>query len=69
VIEALQLAKQQGKARFVGISTHSGQAQLIPWMVQKGVFDVVLSAFNFSMDPRWSRPSMPPPSPAWAWWR
>ena len=51
MIEALQLAKQQGKARFVGISTHSNQPQLIPWMVQKGVFDVVLSAFNFSMDP------------------
>ena len=51
MIEALQLAKQQGKARFVGISTHSGQPQLIPWMVQKGAFDVVLSAFNFSMDP------------------
>jgi predicted aldo/keto reductase-like oxidoreductase len=51
MIEALELAKQQGKARFVGVSTHSGQAQLIPWMVQKGVFDVVLSAFNFSLDP------------------
>jgi hypothetical protein len=51
MIEALQLAKQQGKARFVGVSTHSNQQQLIPWMVQKGVFDVVLSAFNFSMDP------------------
>ena len=51
MIEALQLAKQQGKARFVGISTHSGQPQLIPWMVQKGAFDVVLSAFNFSMAP------------------
>ena len=51
MIEALQLARQQGKARFVGVSTHSNQQQLIPWMVQKGVFDVVLSAFNFSMDP------------------
>ena len=51
MIEALQLAKQQGKARFVGVSTHSNQQTLIPWMVQKGVFDVVLSAFNFSMDP------------------
>ena len=51
MIEALQLAKQQGKARFVGISTHSGQQQLLPWMAQKGVFDVVLTAFNFSMDP------------------
>jgi hypothetical protein len=51
MIEALQLAKQQGKARFVGISTHSGQQQLLPWMAQKGVFDVVLTAFNFFMDP------------------
>jgi predicted aldo/keto reductase-like oxidoreductase len=51
MIEALELAKQQGKARFVGISTHSGQQQLLPWMAQKGVFDVVLAAFNFSMDP------------------
>jgi hypothetical protein len=51
LIEAQQLAKQQGKARFVGVSTHSGQPQLIPWMAQKDVFDVVLTAFNFSMDP------------------
>jgi predicted aldo/keto reductase-like oxidoreductase len=51
MIEAQQLAKQQGKVRFTGISTHSGQPQLLPWMVQKGAFDVVLSAFNFTMDP------------------
>jgi hypothetical protein len=51
MIEAQQLAKQQGKVRFTGISTHSGQPQLLPWMVEKGAFDVVLSAFNFTMDP------------------
>ncbi|MGO8758554.1 MAG: aldo/keto reductase [Terracidiphilus sp.] len=50
-IEIQQLAKQQGKVRFIGVSTHSSQPQLIPWMVQKGVFDVVLTAYNFSMDP------------------
>jgi len=50
MIEGLQLAKQQGKARFVGISTHSGQQQLLPWMAQKGVFDVVLTSYNFTMD-------------------
>ena len=37
--------------RFTGVSTHSGQPQLIPWMIQGGVFDVVLSAYNFSMNP------------------
>jgi hypothetical protein len=50
-IEAQQLAKQQGKVRFLGVSTHSGQPQLIPWMIQKRVFDVVLAAYNFTMDP------------------
>jgi len=50
MIEAQQIAKQQGKIRFAGVSTHSGQQQLLPWMVQKGVFDVVLAAYNFTMD-------------------
>ncbi|MGA3132324.1 MAG: aldo/keto reductase [Terracidiphilus sp.] len=50
-IEAQQLAKQQGKVRFIGVSTHSGQPQLIPWMIQKKAFDVVLAAYNFTMDP------------------
>ena len=50
-IEAQQLARLQGKVRFIGVSTHSGQPQLIPWMIQKEVFDVVLAAYNFTMDP------------------
>jgi predicted aldo/keto reductase-like oxidoreductase len=50
MIEAQQLAKKQGKIRFAGVSTHTGQQQLLPWMAQKGVFDVVLVAYNFSMD-------------------
>ena len=50
-IEVQQSAKQQGKIRFAGISTHSGQPQLIPWMLEKKAFDVVLAAYNFTMDP------------------
>src|SRR5664280_1253999 len=50
MIEAQQLAKQQGKIRFAGVSTHSGQKELLPWIAQKGLFDVVLAAYNFSMD-------------------
>jgi predicted aldo/keto reductase-like oxidoreductase len=50
MIEAQQLAKKQGKIRFAGLSTHSGQKEVLPWMAQKGVFDVVLAAYNFSMD-------------------
>ena len=50
LIEAQQIAKQQGKIRFAGVSTHSGQKELLPWMAQKGAWDVVLVAYNFTMD-------------------
>jgi len=50
MIEYQQLVKKQGKIRFAGVSTHSGQPQLLPWMAQKGVFDVVLTGYNFTMD-------------------
>ena len=50
MIEVQQLAKKQGKVRFTGVSTHGGQQQLLPWMAKKGLFDVVLAAYNFTMD-------------------
>jgi predicted aldo/keto reductase-like oxidoreductase len=50
MIEAQQIARKQGKIRFAGVSTHGGQQQLLPWMAEKGVFDVVLAAYNFTMD-------------------
>lgn len=50
MIEAQQLAKKQGKIRFAGVSTHTGQQELLPWMAKKGSFDVALVAYNFSMD-------------------
>jgi len=49
-IEVQQKAKHQGKVRFTGVSTHNGQQQLLPWMAHKGVFDVVLTGYNFTMD-------------------
>lgn len=49
MIEAQQLAKKQGKIRFAGVSSHTGQKELLPWMAQKGVFDVALISYNFSM--------------------
>lgn len=50
MIEAQQIAKKQGKIRFAGVSSHTGQQELLPWMAQKGTFDVALVAYNFSMD-------------------
>jgi uncharacterized protein len=51
LIEAQQIAKKAGKIRFAGVSTHSGQKEVLPWMAEKGAFHVVLVAYNFTMDP------------------
>ncbi len=50
LVEAQQIAKQQGKIRFAGVSTHDPKV-IVPAMARKGVMDVVLVTYNFSMDP------------------
>jgi len=50
LIEAQQIAKQQGKIRFTGVSTHAAKA-IVPALIQKGGIDVMLATYNFSMDP------------------
>lgn len=49
LLEAQRIAKQQGKIRFAGISTHVGHRDLIPAVVQCGKFDVLLASYNFTM--------------------
>ncbi len=51
LIDAQQTAKKAGKIRFAGVSTHAGQAELIPALVKSGQIDVILAAYNFSLDP------------------
>jgi len=51
LIDAQQTAKQAGKIRFAGVSTHSGQAQLIPFLAAHPKIDVILSAYNFTLEP------------------
>jgi predicted aldo/keto reductase-like oxidoreductase len=52
LLEAQQIAKKAGKTRFVGVSTHGGQPELIPAVINKMPhFDVILTSYNFSMDP------------------
>ena len=50
MIEAQHIAKQQGKIRFAGMSTHA-LPEMLEWTVQKKAFDVVLTVYNFAMDP------------------
>ena len=49
MLEAQQAAKQQGKIRFTGVSTHKPK-DMIPFLVKKGAVDVVLATYNFTMD-------------------
>jgi predicted aldo/keto reductase-like oxidoreductase len=50
LVEALSMAKQQGKTRFIGVSTHR-LALITPVILQYGNMDVVLAAYNFTMGP------------------
>jgi uncharacterized protein len=51
LIDAQQTAKQAGKIRFAGVSTHSNQATLVPFLAKHEKIDVILSAYNFTMQP------------------
>jgi hypothetical protein len=49
VQEVLAEFKKQGKVRFTGVSTHSGQAEVLNAVAQGGFYDVALVAVNFTM--------------------
>jgi len=51
LIEAQQAAKKAGKIRFAGVSTHGGQRELLPWLAKNPNVDVILTAYNFTMEP------------------
>lgn len=50
LLEAQRIAKQQGKIRFAGVSTHVPK-EILPDVVRRKAVDVVLVTYNFSMDP------------------
>jgi len=52
IIGALQKAKKAGKARFVGITTHSNEPAVIRATVETKAYDVILTAYNFRQDYR-----------------
>jgi len=50
ILEALQLLKQQGKARFIGFSIHSNINECVQEATRTGDYDVILTAFNYGMN-------------------
>jgi predicted aldo/keto reductase-like oxidoreductase len=47
ILKALDKIKKEGKARFVGITTHMNEPEVIHAAVDSKVYDVVLTAYNF----------------------
>jgi len=52
VLAAIQKAKKSGKARFIGITTHSNEPAVIRAAIEAKVYDVILTAYNFKQDHR-----------------
>jgi predicted aldo/keto reductase-like oxidoreductase len=47
MLEALQSAKDSGRTRCVGVSTHESEPEVLDAAVESGVIDVVLTSINF----------------------
>jgi predicted aldo/keto reductase-like oxidoreductase len=47
ILEALTEMKKQGKAKLLGVSTHNNEPEVIQAAVDSGVYDVVLTSYNF----------------------
>ena len=50
MLDALQQAKDKGYTRFLGVSTHKNEPDVIDAAADCGVYDVVLTAVNFKQD-------------------
>ncbi len=48
-MEAQRVARQSGKIRYSGISTHFNMDRMLAHIVQLGQTDVVLTTYNFAM--------------------
>jgi predicted aldo/keto reductase-like oxidoreductase len=47
VMKALEKAKKAGKIRFIGISTHKNEPEVIQAAVDSKFYDVILTTYNF----------------------
>ena len=49
-LRTLSKIKEQGRARFLGVTTHSNEPEVVRAAAGSGVYDVVCPAYNFQME-------------------
>ncbi|MGQ9801356.1 MAG: aldo/keto reductase [Candidatus Saccharicenans sp.] len=49
-LKVMEQVKKSGKARFIGLSTHSNEPEVIRAAIEARIFDVVLTGYNFRKD-------------------
>ena len=49
-LDVMKKLKQQGKVRFIGVSTHGGEAEVLRAAADSNAYDVVLTSYNFKMN-------------------
>lgn len=52
VLSALQKIKKDGKARFIGVTTHANEPEVIRAAIESRVHDAVLTSYNIRQDHR-----------------
>lgn len=50
ILDALVTAKKDGRTRFIGLSTHRNEPEVILTAIETGVIDVILTSINFKQD-------------------
>jgi len=49
MLKALKIAKEKGKTRFTGVSTHKNEPEVIQAAIDSKFYDVVLTAINYQL--------------------
>lgn len=49
---ALEKVKKEGKARFIGVTTHGNEHEVVRAAIEAKIYDVVLTAYNFRQTTR-----------------
>jgi predicted aldo/keto reductase-like oxidoreductase len=48
VLDLMLKLKKEGRVKYIGISTHSNEAEVIHTMLDNGNYDIALAAYNFN---------------------